>query len=96
MSRSDTRSDDLRDVNAGARSSDSRGGSSRSLPSSDALKHDARQFLNTAEYEFRKVVGASRTTPTPKEPDQSPADAPARETPTRRKADAPAPEADQG
>lgn len=26
-----------------------------------ALKRDARQFLNTAEYEFRKVMGAPRS-----------------------------------
>lgn len=26
-----------------------------------AIKHDAQQFLNSAEYEFRKVVGAPRT-----------------------------------
>ncbi|MGH9533451.1 MAG: hypothetical protein ACRD2E_01180 [Terriglobales bacterium] len=31
-------------------------------PWSEALKHDARKFAQTAEYELRKLVGASRST----------------------------------
>lgn len=56
-----------------------------------ALKRDAHQFLNSAEYEFRKVVGASRTAPTPQEPNQ----APPREATQKRKQDTPLPEADR-
>jgi hypothetical protein len=89
MTRSDTRSDDIRNSNLGAASRTSVG---RHLPSGEVLKRDARQFLNTAEYEFRKVVGASRTAPRPQEPDQ----APARETAARSKPEAPNPENDQG
>ena len=89
MTRSDTRSDDIRNSNLGAPMRTSVG---RHLPSCEALKRDARQFLNSAEYEFRKVVGASRTAPRPQQPDK----APARETAARPKPEALNPETDQG
>lgn len=73
MSRSDTRSEDFRSVNPGAGANDARTGVGRYLPSADTLKRDARQALNTAEYEFRKLVSASRTAPSPQETDQAPA-----------------------
>lgn len=92
MSRSDTRSNDIRAMNGGAGARDTRAGAGQRLSAGDALKRDARQFLNTAEYEFRKVVGASRTAPRPQEPDH----APARETAARSKPGVPNPETDQG
>jgi hypothetical protein len=78
MSRSDMRDDASRSIQGAARPS-------RHPSPTDAIKHDARQFLNTAEYEFRKVVGASRSAPAAQEPDQ----APAREAAPRRKPEAP-------
>lgn len=35
-----------------------------------AFKRDARQFINSAEYEFRKVVGVPRTMAKPAKADQ--------------------------
>lgn len=74
MSRSDTRDDARRSIPQAD-------GLARHLPSSEALKRDARQFLNTAEYEFRKVVGAPRNPRAPQEPNQ----ARARKTPEAAK-----------
>lgn len=84
MSRSDTRE------GAGRSIQDATGAGRTLVP--DALKRDAREFLNSAEYEFRKVVGASRTAPTPQPPDHTPA----REAVSKRKQDNPPPEADRG
>ncbi len=86
MSRSDTRSDAIRTLTGDAGARDTRPGVGQRLSAAgNALKRDALEFLNTAEYEFRKVVGASRSMPSPHEPDQ----APTRETAHGRK---PAPE----
>lgn len=82
MSRSDTRDGASRSIQ------DATGAGRSRVP--DALKRDARQFLNSAEYEFRKVVGASRTAPTPQEPGHTPT----REATPKRKQDAHLPEAD--
>lgn len=80
--------------------SDTRNGTSRSIQDTrptgrslvpDGLKRDARQFLNSAEYEFRKVVGASRTVPSP--PESSPVQT--RETTPKRKQGAPLTEAER-
>lgn len=92
MSRSDTRSDDIRTLNTDAGARQGRTGAGRRLSvAGNALKRDAREFLNTAEYEFRKVVGASRSMPSPHEPDQ----APARGTAHGRKPEAGTPANDQ-
>lgn len=64
MSRSDTRDDAHRSIREAT-------GTGRHSSLANAVKRDARQFLNTAEYEFRKVVGASRTPPAPQEPSQA-------------------------
>ena len=53
MSRSDARNEDSR--SHGTRTQ------SHGHGFSDALKRDAREFAGVAEYEFRKLVGASRT-----------------------------------
>jgi len=84
MSRSDTRESASRSIQ------DATGAGRTLVP--DALKRDARQFLNSAEYEFRKVVGASRTAPTP----QPPGHTSARESVPKRKQDDPLLEADRG
>lgn len=73
MSRSDIRSNDIRTLNGDAGARDTRTGSGQRLSAAGkALERDARLFLNTAEYEFRKVVGASRSMPSAQEADQTP------------------------
>lgn len=77
MSRSDTRDGTSRSIQ------DTRSTGRSLVP--DGLKRDARHFLNSAEYEFRKIVGASRTAPMPQESGHIPA----RESTPKREQDAP-------
>ena len=52
-----------------------------------AVKRDAQQFLNSAEYEFRKVVGAPRTLARTAPPEQhAPLETPSRQARKPRKA----------
>lgn len=83
MSRSDTRDGASHSIQ------DARGTGRSSVP--DGLKRDARQFLNSAEYEFRKLVGASRTAPMPQESGHIPA----RESTPKREQDATLPETER-
>lgn len=73
MSRSDTRIDDARALTTDAGARQERTGAGQRLSAArKALERDAHLFLNTAEYEFRKVVGASRSMPSAQEADQAP------------------------